>query len=125
MGFVVRGFFLSIGGAVSARMSIFIAEPNRLGKGYFGQSDNAEQSHRTRWCGRRKCGHPLNVGLPRDIMWRGKTVHTAICKAPVQGRRLVRRLNIDGESIKHHVPSHSFSADKGSNDAPIHKEPNL
>ena len=62
----------------------------------------------------------LNVGLPRDIMWRGKTVHTAIWKAPVQGRRLVRRLNINGESIKHHVPSHSFSADK-----PIHKEPNL
>ena len=39
----------------------------------------------------------VNVGLPRDIAWRGKTVHTAIWKAPVQGRRMVRRLNIDGD----------------------------
>jgi MOSC domain-containing protein YiiM len=39
----------------------------------------------------------LNVGLPRDVAWRGKTVHTAIWKAPVPGRRMVRRLNIDGD----------------------------
>ncbi len=39
----------------------------------------------------------LNVGLPRDVAWRGKTVHTAVWKAPVQGRRMVRRLNIDGD----------------------------
>ena len=39
----------------------------------------------------------VNVGLPRDIAWRGKTVHTAIWKDPVQGRRMVRRLNIDGD----------------------------
>jgi ferredoxin-NADP reductase/MOSC domain-containing protein YiiM len=39
----------------------------------------------------------VNVGLPRDIMWRGKSVHTAIWKAPVQGRRVARRLNIDGD----------------------------
>jgi ferredoxin-NADP reductase/MOSC domain-containing protein YiiM len=39
----------------------------------------------------------VNVGLPRDIGWRGKTVRTAIWKAPVQGRRRVRRLNIDGD----------------------------
>jgi ferredoxin-NADP reductase/MOSC domain-containing protein YiiM len=39
----------------------------------------------------------VNVGLPRDIAWRGKTVHTAVWKTPVQGRRLVRRLNIDGD----------------------------
>jgi ferredoxin-NADP reductase/MOSC domain-containing protein YiiM len=39
----------------------------------------------------------LNVGLPRDIPWRGKRVHTAIWKAPVTGRRFVRRLNIDGD----------------------------
>ena len=39
----------------------------------------------------------VNVGLPRDIAWRGKTVHTAIWKIPVQGRRMVRRLNIDGD----------------------------
>ena len=39
----------------------------------------------------------VNVGLPRDIAWRGKTVHTAIWKEPVQGRRMVQRLNIDGD----------------------------
>jgi len=39
----------------------------------------------------------VNVGFPRDIAWRGKTVHTAIWKEPIQGRRMVRRLNIDGD----------------------------
>ena len=39
----------------------------------------------------------LNVGLPQDVAWQGKTVHTAIWKAPVQGARMVRRLNIDGD----------------------------
>jgi ferredoxin-NADP reductase/MOSC domain-containing protein YiiM len=39
----------------------------------------------------------VNVGLPRDIAWQGKTVHTAIWKAPVQGPRMARRLNIDGD----------------------------
>jgi ferredoxin-NADP reductase/MOSC domain-containing protein YiiM len=39
----------------------------------------------------------VNVGLPRDIAWQGKTVHTAIWKEPVRGRRMVRRLNIDGD----------------------------
>jgi ferredoxin-NADP reductase/MOSC domain-containing protein YiiM len=39
----------------------------------------------------------VNVGLPRDVTWQGKTVHTAVWKAPVEGRRMVRRLNIDGD----------------------------
>ena len=39
----------------------------------------------------------INVGLPRDIDWRGRTVHTGIWKTPVQSRCLVRRLNIDGD----------------------------
>ena len=39
----------------------------------------------------------VNVGLPRDVAWQGKTVHTAVWKTPVQGRRRVRRLNIDGD----------------------------
>jgi MOSC domain-containing protein YiiM len=39
----------------------------------------------------------LNVGLPREIDWRGQKVHTAIWKHPVEGRRRVRRLNIDGD----------------------------
>jgi len=39
----------------------------------------------------------VNVGLPRDIGWRGRTVHTGIWKEPVQGRRLVKRLNVEGD----------------------------
>ena len=40
----------------------------------------------------------VNVGLPREITWRGKTVYTSVWKEPVQGRCLVRRLNIDGDA---------------------------
>lgn len=39
----------------------------------------------------------VNVGLPRDIAWQGRTVHTAIWKEPVSGRCRVRRLNLDGD----------------------------
>src|SRR5580698_6055119 len=39
----------------------------------------------------------INVGLPRDVAWRGKTVHTAIWKQPVQGRIPVRRMNVQGD----------------------------
>jgi len=39
----------------------------------------------------------VNVGLPRDIPWQGKTVHTGVWKTPVQGRRMARRLNLDGD----------------------------
>ena len=40
----------------------------------------------------------VNVGHPREIAWRGKIVYTSVWKAPVQGRRLVRRLNVDGDA---------------------------
>jgi ferredoxin-NADP reductase/MOSC domain-containing protein YiiM/ferredoxin len=39
----------------------------------------------------------LNVGLPRDVIWNGKTVHTGIWKSPVKDRRMARTLNIDGD----------------------------
>jgi ferredoxin-NADP reductase/MOSC domain-containing protein YiiM len=39
----------------------------------------------------------VNVGLPRDVSWQGRTVHTAVWKEPVTGPRMVRRLNIDGD----------------------------
>jgi ferredoxin-NADP reductase/MOSC domain-containing protein YiiM len=39
----------------------------------------------------------VNVGLPRDIEWKGRIVHTAIWKDPVHGRCRVRRLNLDGD----------------------------
>jgi ferredoxin-NADP reductase/MOSC domain-containing protein YiiM len=39
----------------------------------------------------------VNVGLPRDIEWKGRTVHTGIWKTPVRGRCCVGRLNLDGD----------------------------
>jgi ferredoxin-NADP reductase/MOSC domain-containing protein YiiM len=39
----------------------------------------------------------VNVGYPREIAWRGKIVYTSVWKQPVDGRRLVRRLNVDGD----------------------------
>jgi ferredoxin-NADP reductase/MOSC domain-containing protein YiiM len=39
----------------------------------------------------------VNVGLPKDVPWQGKTVHTGIWKQPVTGPAMVRRLNIDGD----------------------------
>jgi ferredoxin-NADP reductase/MOSC domain-containing protein YiiM len=39
----------------------------------------------------------VNVGLPREVQWRGRSVRTAIFKSPVEGRRRVRRLNVDGD----------------------------
>src|SRR3954447_21207835 len=39
----------------------------------------------------------VNVGMPKDVPWRGKTVHTGIWKTPVVGPVMVRRLNIDGD----------------------------
>src|SRR5829696_5384640 len=35
--------------------------------------------------------------MPRDVTWQGRTVHTAVFKEPVDGRRMVRRLNVDGD----------------------------
>ncbi len=39
----------------------------------------------------------LNVGLPKDVPWRGRTVYTGVWKAPVDGPAMVRRLGIDGD----------------------------
>jgi ferredoxin-NADP reductase/MOSC domain-containing protein YiiM len=39
----------------------------------------------------------VNVGLPKDVTWQGRTVHTGVWKDPVTGPRMVRRLNIDGD----------------------------
>lgn len=39
----------------------------------------------------------LNVGLPRDVAWRGRTVHTGAYKTPVDGPRMVGKLNVDGD----------------------------
>jgi len=39
----------------------------------------------------------VNVGLPRDVQWRGRSIRTSIWKAPVAGRVGVRALNLDGD----------------------------
>jgi MOSC domain-containing protein YiiM len=39
----------------------------------------------------------VNVGLPRDVAWLGKTVRTSIWKSPVEGRIPVAKLNLDGD----------------------------
>src|SRR5258707_1815367 len=39
----------------------------------------------------------INVGLPREVQWHGKTVLTSIFKAPVAGPVKVGRLNLEGD----------------------------
>jgi ferredoxin-NADP reductase/MOSC domain-containing protein YiiM len=40
----------------------------------------------------------VNVGLPRDVKWDGQTVRTSVWKSSVTGRRMVRKLDIDGDA---------------------------
>jgi MOSC domain-containing protein YiiM len=39
----------------------------------------------------------LNTGLPRDVMWHGRTVTTGIFKQPVEGRVALTTLNLAGD----------------------------
>ncbi len=39
----------------------------------------------------------VNVGLPQNVTWQGRTVRTAVWKTPVTGRIFARRLNLDGD----------------------------
>ena len=39
----------------------------------------------------------VNVGLPREVLWKQRIVSTGIFKEPVAGRVRVRRLNLDGD----------------------------
>lgn len=39
----------------------------------------------------------VNVGLPREVIWKGKPVTTGFFKVPVAGRVLMRTLNLDGD----------------------------
>jgi ferredoxin-NADP reductase/MOSC domain-containing protein YiiM len=40
----------------------------------------------------------VNVGLPREVTWNGKTVRTSVWKFPVTSRLMVRKLNIQGDA---------------------------
>jgi MOSC domain-containing protein YiiM len=39
----------------------------------------------------------VNVGLPRDVTWKGRTVTTGIFKEPLEGRVALRTLNLQGD----------------------------
>ena len=39
----------------------------------------------------------VNVGMPKDVPWKGKTVFTGVFKDPVTGPRCARKLNLDGD----------------------------
>ncbi len=39
----------------------------------------------------------LNVGLPREVLWHGRSVTTGIYKEPVAGRVALRKLNLNGD----------------------------
>ncbi len=39
----------------------------------------------------------VNVGQPREVVWKGQTVMTGIFKEAVEGRIAVRRLNVEGD----------------------------
>ncbi len=39
----------------------------------------------------------VNVGLPKDVFWHGRTVFTGVFKDPVPGSRRVGRLNVHGD----------------------------
>jgi ferredoxin-NADP reductase/MOSC domain-containing protein YiiM len=41
--------------------------------------------------------HSVNVGLPKNVPWSDEIVFTSVWKTPVDGPRMVRRLNIDGD----------------------------
>jgi ferredoxin-NADP reductase/MOSC domain-containing protein YiiM/ferredoxin len=49
--------------------------------------------------GRQRAGALLsvNLGMPKDVSWQGKTVFTGVFKDPVTGPRRVRTLNVDGD----------------------------
>ncbi len=39
----------------------------------------------------------VNVGMPKNVQWRGKTIYTGIWKTPVEGPVMARRPNLDGD----------------------------
>lgn len=39
----------------------------------------------------------VNVGLPREVIWRGMTVRTAVFKEPADGPVAIKKLNLAGD----------------------------
>jgi Fe-S oxidoreductase len=63
----------------------------------------------------------VNVGLPKDVPWHGKTVHTGIFKSPVAGAVMVRRLDALEDPFKlyrcHTIMNCTDTCPKGLNPA--------
>ena len=57
----------------------------------------------------------VNVGLPQDVAWQGRTVRTAVWKKPVTGRILAGRLNLDGDGQAGSSTQQAISANPASN----------
>jgi MOSC domain-containing protein YiiM len=60
----------------------------------------------------------VNVGLPRDIEWKGRTVHTGIWKDPLPGRCRVGRLNLDGDGAAQRDASYCRAEDSLPSQSP-------
>ncbi len=39
----------------------------------------------------------VNIGIPHEVIFKGRTVTTGIFKEPIEGRVMLRRLNLDGD----------------------------
>ena len=48
----------------------------------------------------------VNVGMPKDVSWHGRTVRTGVWKSQIVGPQMVRRLNIDGDGQGDVAASH-------------------
>ncbi len=44
----------------------------------------------------------VNVGVPREVIWKGMSVQTAIFKEPVDGPVAISKLNLAGSTGRHH-----------------------
>jgi hypothetical protein len=56
----------------------------------------------------------VNVGLPRDIVWKERTVHTGVWKNPVSGRSHVSHLNLQGDGQGDLAPGMEVSIERSS-----------
>src|SRR4051794_33350827 len=91
-GHLITGATRADAGRVINAAALF-RRPRAL-RGHLARSRGARPVSAVRPVGRLMS---VNVGLPKDVAWHGQTVHTGVWKAPVEGPRLVRRLNIDGD----------------------------
>ena len=100
-----RDYFAHIGGRNPARRigtsddvadAVLFAMTNTFMTGMTLKIDGGEPLAATAGIGSGHAGLG-QCGMPADVAWRGKTVHTGIYKTPVQGPVMVRRLNIDGD----------------------------